>query len=89
MEGFLVKMDIVKALDSIDQNFLSSALEKYGFVKNVISSVKILLRNQKLGVLNDATTTKYFLPRRGGCSNFSFIIYFEFIDLISSDKIKT
>ena len=39
-------MDIVKAFDSLDYNFLILALEKYGFGKNFISRVKILLRDQ-------------------------------------------
>ena len=58
-------MDIEKAFDSLDHNFLISALEKYGFGKNFISWVKILLRNQESCVLNGGTTTKYFMLRRG------------------------
>ena len=34
MEGFLVIMDMEKAFDSLDYNFLISALEKYAFGKN-------------------------------------------------------
>ena len=45
-EGFLVIMDTEKAFDSLDYNFLISAFEKYGFGKNFISWVKVLLRNQ-------------------------------------------
>ena len=51
IEGFLVTMDIGKAFDSLDHKFLISALEKYGFGKNFISWVKILLRNQESCVL--------------------------------------
>ena len=54
-------MDIDKASDSLDHNFLISALEKYGFGKNFISWVKVLLRNQESCVLNGSTTTKHFL----------------------------
>ena len=39
-------MDTEKAFDSLDYNFLISAFEKYGFGKNFISWVKVLLRNQ-------------------------------------------
>ena len=49
----------------MDHNFLISALEKYGFGKNFISWVKILLINQESCVLNGGTTTKYFLLGRG------------------------
>ena len=45
IEVFLVTMDIEKDFDSLDHKFLISALEKYGFGKNLISWVKILLRN--------------------------------------------
>ena len=42
-----------------------SALEKYGFDKNFISWVKILLRNQESCVVNGGTTAKYFLLESG------------------------
>ena len=60
-------MDIDKASDSLDHNFLISALEKYAFGKNFISWVKVLLRNQESCVLNGSTTTKHFLLGRGTC----------------------
>ena len=59
-------MDIEKAFDSLNHNFLISALGKYGFGKNFMSWVRTLLRNQELCVLiQSGTTTKYFLLRRG------------------------
>ena len=60
-------MDIEKAFDSLDHKLLISSLEKYGFGKNFMSLVKILLKNQKSCVLNGGTTTKYFLLGRGAC----------------------
>ena len=65
IEGFLVTMDIEKAFDSLGRNFLFSTWEKYGFGKNFISWVKILLKNHLSCVLNGGTTIKYFLPGRG------------------------
>ena len=58
-------MDVEKAFDSLDHNFLISTLENYGFSENFNSWVKILFRDQELCVLNGSTTTKYFLLRRG------------------------
>ena len=43
---------------------LISTLQKYGFGKNCIPWVKILLRNQESCVLNGSTTPKYFLHGR-------------------------
>ena len=54
--GFLVTMDIEKAFDSLDHNFLISTLEKYGFVQNVIWWVKILLNDQESCVSGGKTT---------------------------------
>ena len=54
-------MDIEKAFDSLDHKFLIYALEKYGFGKNFISWVKILLRNQESCVRNGG------LPQRIVC----------------------
>ena len=58
-------MDIKKAFDSLDHNFLIFTLEKYGFCKNFILWVKILLRGLESCVTNEGTTTKYFSLRRG------------------------
>ena len=52
-------MDIEKAFDSLDYNFLISTLEKYGFGKSFILWVKILLRDQEACVIDGGTTTKY------------------------------
>ena len=58
-------MDIEKAFDSLNRNFLISAVVKYGFGKNFISCLKISLRNQESCVHNASTTTKHFLLGRG------------------------
>ena len=68
-------MDIEKRFDCLDDNFLISALRKYGF-KNFISWVKILLRNQESHFLNGDTTTKYFLLGRGARQGDPISAYF-------------
>ena len=57
-------MDIEKAFDTLDHNFLMFTLQKYGFVKNFFSWIKILLENLESCVLNGNSTTKYFLLGR-------------------------
>ena len=64
-KGFLVTMDIEKAFDLLDHNFLISTLEKYGLGQNVILRVKTLLNDQKSCVINGGKTTKYFMLGRG------------------------
>ena len=65
IEGFLVAMDIVKAFDSLDHNFVITSLEKYGFDQILILWVKILLNDQESYVINGGKTTKYFMFGRG------------------------
>ena len=45
-EGLLVTMDIRKVFDSLDHGFLSSVLRRFGFGKNVITWIEILLNDQ-------------------------------------------
>ena len=46
IEVFLVTMDIEKAFDSLDHDFLSPVLRKFGFGKNFITWIKVLLKDQ-------------------------------------------
>ena len=52
LDDFLVTMDIEKAFCSLVHDFLILTLEKYGFGKNFILWVKILLRYQESCVIN-------------------------------------
>ena len=56
---FLVTMDIEKAFDSLSHGFLMSVLQKFGFGKNVICWIEILLKQQKWSAINGGTTTEY------------------------------
>ena len=64
MEGFLVTMDVEKALDSLDHKLLISVLKKIGFGQNFISRIEIILKNQESLVINGGTITKYFKLNR-------------------------
>ena len=93
IEGFLVTMDIEKAFDSLDHNFLISTLEKYGFGQNFILWAKILLKDQESCVINGGKTTKYFMlgscARQGDpISVFLFILALEILFLLIKAKLK-
>ena len=84
-------MDIKKAFDSLNHNFLISTLEKYGFGKKFILWVKILLRDQKSCVINGGTTTKYFSLERGArqgdpVSAFLFVLALEVLFILIKSK---
>ena len=84
-------MDIEKAFDTLDHNFLISTLEKYGFGQNFILWVKMLLNNEELCVINGGKTTKYFMLGRGACqgdpiSAILFILALEILFLLIKAK---
>ena len=91
IESFLVIMDIEKAFDSLDHNFLISSLEKNGLGQNFILWVKILLNNQESSVINGGKTTKYFMLGRGThqgdpISAFLFILALKIVFLLIKTK---
>ena len=65
LDDFLVAVDMEKTFHSLDHNFLISILEKFCFSKNFTWWVNILLRDQESYVINNGTTTKYFLLEGG------------------------
>ena len=68
-------MDIEKAFDSLDHNFLILALGRYGFRKNFVLWLKTLLRDQKSCVINRGSTTKYFSLGRGARQGDQFQLF--------------
>ena len=85
--GVLVAMDIEKAFESLDHEFLILTLEKYGFDRSFVLWVKILLREQESCANNGGTTTKYFSLGRGTrqgdpVSAFLFILVLEILFIL-------
>ena len=60
IRGLVVTVDIQKAFDSVNHLFLIAALKKFGFGKEFIKCIQILLKNQETCIINGGTTTKYF-----------------------------
>ena len=65
--GYLVTMDIEKAFDSLDHDFLLSDFKKIGFGENFICWIKVLLHDQQSCVINEGFTTPYFNLEKGAC----------------------
>ena len=93
--GFLVTMDIEKAFDSLDHNFLLTLLAKFGFGNNFLSWIKILLKKQLSCVINGGFTTSYFNLEKGArqgdpASAYLFILVLEvlFISIKNNQNIK-
>ena len=87
INGLLLTIDIEKAFDSVNHLFLISVLDKYGFGKEFIEWIKILLKNQESCVINGGRTTKYFKLERGTrqgdpISAYLFILVLEIVFLI-------
>ena len=53
------------SFDSLNHNFLITALEHYGFRNNFIEWINILLKKQESSVINGSHTTNYFRLERG------------------------
>ena len=72
-----------KAFDSLDHIFLIYVLKKFGFGKNFIIWIEILLTDQQSCVINGRTTTEYFSLERGArqgdpVSRYLFMLKFYF-----------
>ena len=63
--GYLVTMDIQKAFDSVDHDFLMLVLENANFGPNFLKWIKVLISNQQSSVFNSGFSTGYFNLSRG------------------------
>ena len=93
--GYLVTMDIEKAFDSLDHDFLVNVLNKFGFGSNFISWIKLLLNSQQSCVINGGNNTSYFNLEKGArqsdpVSAYLFILALEvfFVFIKSNENIK-
>ena len=92
LEGYLVATNFEKAFDSLNHNFLITALEHYGFGNDFIDWIKILLKKQESYVINGGHTTKYFRLEGGArvgdsISAYLFIVAIEILFIfIKFDK---
>ena len=86
-------MDIQKAFDSVDHDFLFCVLENAGFGEPFIKWIKILVKNQMSCVTNAGTTTTYFYLLRScqqgdPISAYLFILVIEvFFQMVRSNRL--
>ena len=60
LKGLLLTVDIEKACDSVNHNFLLKVLENYGLSQDFLKWISILLQNQESCVINGGKTTRHF-----------------------------
>ena len=65
LSGMLVTIDIQKVFGSVNHQFLTLALKRYGFGKKFMKRVKTLSNNQELYIINGGFTKKYFKFDKG------------------------
>ena len=90
--GYLVTMDLEKAFDSLDHDFLLCALKKFGFGDSFINWIKILLNDQQSCVINGGFATQYFILKTGArqgnpMSAYLFIIALEVLFALIKNKV--
>ena len=91
--GYLITMDLEKAFDSLDHDFLLCALKKFGFGDSFINWIKILLNDQQSCVINGGFATQYFTLKRGArqgdpISAYLFIIALEVLFALIKNKVN-
>ena len=91
IEGLMLTIDIEKAFDSVDHNFLYAVLEKFGFNGNFLCWTKVLMKEQESCVLNGGMSTGFFPLERGSrqgdpISAYMFILVMEiFFTMVKKD----
>jgi hypothetical protein len=78
-QAFLLRLDLAKAFDRLEWNFITTALNRLGFNSHFINLVSTCISSSSLSILVNDQPTSYFFPQRGlrlGCplSPYLFVI---------------
>ena len=65
LKGLLLTVDIEKAFNSVNHNFLLKVIEIYDFSHDFLKWTSILLQNQESCIINGGKTMHYFPLKRG------------------------
>jgi len=60
-----IKLDIAKAYDSLEWDFIEATLKTMGFPNNIILTIMQCIRTVKFCILINGQPTDFFLPKRG------------------------
>ena len=87
LKGYIVTVDIEKALDSLSHSFLVAYLKKYRYGNDFIKWVEMLLECQESCTVDGGNTTKYFELQRGArqsdpISAYLFILCLEIVFIL-------
>ena len=64
-EEFLLKLDMSKAYDRVDWNFLLAVLQAFGFDTQVCKLISQLVSSPSLSILVNGSPSLFFSPSRG------------------------
>ena len=73
LKAILITVDIQKAFDSFNHQFLTLALRRYGFSETFIKWIKTLLNNQESCIINRGIN--FFILDKGTCQGDPISVY--------------
>ena len=78
LDGLLATIDIQKAFDSVDDAFIISTLERYGFGNKFAKWVKILLKNQESCIIMAAILLNTLSLRKAQAKDTQYLLSYLF-----------
>lgn len=78
--GFVgIKLDISKAYDSLEWDFIESTLTTMGFPTSMVSTIMKCIRSVSFSILINGNPTDQFIPQRHQTRGHSFSLFIHFM----------